>query len=174
MKELGNASIIIKSKIYIFFLCFITSVLSKRIEIEIDNGRGLGFYYDKKPFTGSYCRETYSSYLITQSSRYPQTFDYINCQSNNYCSLKIIGGDYNGQCLGGSSNIYSQACSEYSSRFKILDDGRIITLAGNYLGIGNSYSSDCDNFNYIEVSETGYKFNIKDIKPEENKLIIQN
>jgi hypothetical protein len=75
--------------------------------------------------------------------------------------------------LGGSSNIYSQSCSEYSSRFKILDDGRILTTAGNYLGIGNSYSSDCDNFNYIEVSETGYKFNIRDISTEKGQLVIQ-
>jgi hypothetical protein len=78
MKELNKLSIMNGFKYYIFFLYFITSVLSRRIEIEIDNGRGLGFYYDKKPFTGSYCSETYSTYLITQSSRYPQTFDYTN------------------------------------------------------------------------------------------------
>lgn len=156
-------SITMKNKLFILLLYFIVLVSSRRVEIEIDNGRGLGFYYDKKPFLGSYCRETYSSYLITQSSRYPQTFDYINCKSNNYCSFKIVGGQYDGQCLGGSDNIYSQACSEYSSRFKILDDGRIITLAGNYLGVGRYNSDDCDNYNYIEVSQNGNTFKIKDV-----------
>jgi hypothetical protein len=119
----------------------------------------LGFKYEKEPFFGGKCKETYNKYLKVQSSEDGVHFKLTGCNEDGYCHLYITDGNYEGYCLSGDINgrIESQSCTGYSNNiYKVNLDFSISTIGGDYLGVGNEYADDCTKFEYVKLSKEKY------------------
>ncbi|KAI8097884.1 uncharacterized protein B0P05DRAFT_567865 [Gilbertella persicaria] len=146
---------------------------SARFQVRSPSTSGLlGFKYDKKPFFGGKCSETYDKYLKVQSSGEGVHFKLTGCTDEGYCHLYITDGDYKGYCLGGQERPESQSCTGYDNNiYKLNLDFTISTVGGLYLGIGNEYADDCDKFNYVKLSDEKFRWVIekdKDFDEEDN------
>jgi hypothetical protein len=128
----------------------------------------LGFTYQKEPFFGGKCKETYDKYLKVQGSGDKGVhFKLTGCNDDGYCHLYITDGDYKGYCLSGGidGRIESQSCTGYDNDiYKVNLDFSISTIAGDYLGVGNEYADDCTKFEYVKLSKEKYHWAIEKAK----------
>ncbi|KAI9480803.1 MAG: hypothetical protein EXX96DRAFT_564187 [Benjaminiella poitrasii] len=122
------------------------------------SSRTLGFKYDKEPFFGGKCKETYDKYLKVQSgSDKGVHFKLTNCNDDGFCHLFITDGDYKGYCLSGHDRPESQSCTGYDNKiFKLNLDFSISTTGGKYLGVGDEYTDDCGDFEYTKLGDEKY------------------
>ncbi|OBZ83403.1 hypothetical protein A0J61_08549 [Choanephora cucurbitarum] len=152
------------SQLTVFLAAFISICsASARFQIRSPRTSGLlGFKYDKKPFFGGKCSETYDKYLKVQSSGEGVHFKLTGCTDEGYCHLKITDGDYKGYCLGGQERPESQSCTGYENNiYKLNMDFTISTVGGLYLGLGNEYADDCDKFHYVKLSKEKFHWVIE-------------
>ncbi|KAG2214101.1 hypothetical protein INT46_011903 [Mucor plumbeus] len=139
------------------------------------SSRLLGFSYEKKPFFGGKCTETYDKYLKVQSSGKGVHFKLTGCDDDNYCHLAITDGDYKGYCLSGDKRPESESCDDENNIYKVNLDLSISAKDGTYLGLGNEYKDDCADFQYVELTKEKYHwlidhdkdFNGQDYEDEE-------
>ncbi|KAG1076990.1 hypothetical protein G6F42_025146 [Rhizopus arrhizus] len=99
------------------------------------SSRLLGFSYEKKPFWGDKCEETYDKYLKVQSSGKGVHFKLTGCDDNDYCHLAITDGDYEGYCLSGDKRPESQSLPRMVLISVLAMNTRMIALISNTLNL---------------------------------------